>query len=93
MTFGSYGTGKLQLYSPAGIAVTSDGNIYVSDWGNNMIKVFNSSGAYLAGWGNSFGNPGSGPGEFAYPEGLALDAAGNLYVADHDNQRIQIFGH
>jgi DNA-binding beta-propeller fold protein YncE len=39
----------------------------------------------------TLGGPGSGPGQFAEPRGLAADAAGNLYVADTKNHRIQVF--
>jgi DNA-binding beta-propeller fold protein YncE len=93
MKFGGSGSEIGQLESPAGIVVNAAGDIYVSDWGNNRIEKFNSQGAYITHWGSTFASPGSGPGEFNGPEGLALDAAGNLYVADHGNQRIQIFGY
>jgi DNA-binding beta-propeller fold protein YncE len=49
--------------------------------------VFTDSGVYLREWGS----PGSGPGQFDRPDGLAIDAAGNAYVADKFNRRIQKF--
>gem|GEM_PF-3384947 len=38
---------------------------------------------------SSFGEKGTAPGQFVNPDGIALDAQGNLYVADEDNHRIQ----
>ncbi len=49
--------------------------------------MFNSKGAYLAGWG-SFG---SAPGQFKKPEDIAVDNKGRVYVADTGNSRIEIF--
>jgi len=43
--------------------------------------------AYITQWGSQ----GSGDGQFSYPSGIATDAAGNVYVADSDNHRIQKF--
>ncbi len=39
----------------------------------------------------SFGTSGSGPGQFNYPHGIAVDGEGNVLVADNDNHRIQQF--
>ncbi len=76
---------------PQGIAIDSSGNIYVSNAypfsnGFNVVK-FDSSGNYLS----SFGSAGSGNGQFNVPEGLAFDSAGNSFVADAGNNRIQKF--
>jgi sugar lactone lactonase YvrE len=92
MKFGGYGSGNGQFYNPQGIAVAANGEIYVADSTNNRIQKFTSAGAYITQWGNSYNNPGSGDGEFDDPQGLAFDAAGNLYVADYNNHRVQVFG-
>ena len=83
--------------APAGVAVDASGNVYVADTSNSLIRMIAPSGAVttLAGGGGS--NPdGSGYADgqgaaaaFYSPKGLALDANGNVYVADSDNNRIR----
>jgi sugar lactone lactonase YvrE len=88
------GTGSsAQFYQPQGIAVDSAGNVYVGDTGNQTIRKITSGGVVttLAG---SPGNYGSGDGSgtsarFWVPQGLALDNANNLYVADSFNNTIR----
>lgn len=69
------------------IGVNKTGHTYVTDFDNNNIKVYNSTGTLLF----DFGSPGSGDGQFNSPFGLALDSQGNVYVADRGNSRVQIF--
>lgn len=70
------------------IAVSSGGDVYVSDgYGNNRIVKFSAGGEYLTEWGQE----GDGPGEFNLPHGIALDARERVYVADRSNLRIQVF--
>jgi DNA-binding beta-propeller fold protein YncE len=59
----------------------------VADVDNNRVEEFSASGVYLG----QVGSAGSGPGQFQWPEGLAFDAAGNLWVADTANNRLQEF--
>ncbi len=86
-SWGSSGTGDGQFYSPAGIAVSSAGNVYVADTDNNLVQKFTSAGVFVTQWGGS----GSGDGQFEYPYGIAVDTKGNVYVADTGNNRIQKF--
>jgi sugar lactone lactonase YvrE len=72
---------------PSGVAVASDGSVYVADYHNHRIQKFSPSGEYLTRWGSL----GSGDGEFHRPNGVAVDGSGNVYVADSYNQRIQKF--
>ena len=92
-SWGSRGTGPGQLAFPSGIAVTPQGAVHVS--GNNeRIDTFSTSGAFIGSFG-SFGGPVFGtpcPGRFSNAEGVATDSAGNVYVADTGNDRIQKYG-
>lgn len=73
---------------PTNLAIGSEGDLYVSDgYGNARIHRFAPDGRWLHSWGA----PGSGPGQFQVPHGLAIDAAGTVYVADRENSRIQLF--
>jgi sugar lactone lactonase YvrE len=80
---------------PSGVAVDSAGNAYVADTGNHTIRKVTPAGVVttLAGLAGSEGS-GSDDGtwsaaRFSYPSGLALDSAGNVYVADTGNNRIR----
>jgi sugar lactone lactonase YvrE len=82
------------LSYPYGVAVDSSGNVYIADSGNNVVRKV-SGGIINTVAGN--GNGGySGDGHAAtsamlyYPNDVAVDAAGNLYIADEDNNRIRM---
>jgi hypothetical protein len=74
---------------PADVTWDRAGNIYVADgYGtNNRIAKFDKNGDFLKTWGQT----GSGQGQFNGIRGIASDAAGNIYVADAGNKRIQVF--
>ncbi|MFT3791024.1 MAG: NHL repeat-containing protein [Rudaea sp.] len=77
---------------PWGIAVDARGNVYVADAGNaNRIRRIAADGSVstLAGGGEGFKDGSGAAAEFNTPSGLALDAAGNLYVADTGNHAIR----
>ena len=64
------------------------GNTYISDgYINSRVAKVDKNGKWL----KSFGEPGSGPGQFNTPHSIAADADGNIYVADRGNGRIQVF--
>jgi len=75
---------------PTSIAFDSDGNIYVSDTGNERVQVFESTGAHLATIGVT-GQWGSDNAHFNWPRHIAIDSGDLLYVADTGNHRVQIF--
>lgn len=83
-----------QLYSPFGIICDKSGNIYFSDAWNHVIRKINAAGIIttIAGTGAS-GYNGDGivatTAQLYYPEGIALDTAGNLYISDSFNHRIR----
>jgi hypothetical protein len=96
---GSLGEGgpatSARLYSPAGVAVDAAGNVYIADMNNARIrKVTVATGMLntVAGSGNAMfgGDGGSGPaGQLYNPIGVAVDAAGNLYIGDSFNHRVR----
>jgi DNA-binding beta-propeller fold protein YncE len=64
------------------------GNTYISDgYINSRIAKFDKDGNWIKSWGE----PGSGPGQFSVPHSIAIDATGAVYVADRGNRRIQVF--
>ena len=88
------GTGTAANFNgPTGLAVDAAGNVYVADTYNHTVRVLSPAGAVttLAG---TVGTAGSADGTgtaatFDYPSGLAVDGAGNLYVADYGNDTIR----
>jgi hypothetical protein len=73
---------------PTNVAVAPNGDLYVSDgYGNSRVHRFSATGRLVASWGE----PGTGPGEFMLPHGIAVDATGNVLVCDRESDRIQIF--
>jgi DNA-binding beta-propeller fold protein YncE len=85
MKFGSQGTGNGQfgLDYPKGVAVDPEGNVWVTDAGR--IEKFDSGGKFLA----AYGSWGTGNGQFENPQDIALDSAGNVFVIDSSNDRVQ----
>ncbi len=73
---------------PTDVAVTKDGSFYVSDgYGNSRVVKFSSTGKYLFEWGKKGGKEG----EFNLPHSIDLDNEENVYVADRENNRVQVF--
>ena len=83
-----------QLNRPAGVAPDGAGNLYIADAGNHRIRKVDAAGAIttVAGDGTRGAGGDGGPAveaQLNYPSGVALDAAGNLYIADFGNHRIR----
>jgi len=73
---------------PTGVAFAADGSFYISDgYGNRRVHHFRANGKIIRSWGG----PGTGPGEFSIVHYVGLDAKGQVYICDRENQRIQIF--
>ena len=84
-----------QLYGPSGLAMDAFGNVYIGDAHNNRVRKLNLSTGIIttyAGNGTQGFSGDGGPATnaaFDYSDGLAFDAAGNLYIADQLNFRIR----
>lgn len=72
---------------PQGIALDSDGNVYVTDTMNNRVEIFDAEGHFIS----EFGKHCDGPGCFARPKGIAVDADGHIWVADQMLDLLQVF--
>ena len=84
--FGKKGKGNGKIVLCSSIAIDYD-IVYIADGGNDCISVFTCDGNFLT----SFGTRGSGPGQFNWPQGIAVDGNGLVYVSDYLNDRIQVF--
>lgn len=95
-TYGASGSGNSQFYKPEGLALDPRPGYYrlaVADTQNHRIQVFtfNPDTGALA-WTTNFGGLGTANGKFNKPAGVAIEnITGNIYVADTDNNRVQVF--
>jgi hypothetical protein len=81
-----------QFYQPQGVAVDATGTVYVADSRNNRIRKITPAGVVttLAGSGDDGYKDGTGTAaQFDSPHGVAVDGAGNVYVADYNNHCIR----
>jgi len=79
---------------PAGVASDPAGNLYIADTGNNRIRKVDTNGIITTIAGNGFGAFAGDGGAAIHaslsgPTGVAVDAVGNLYIADEGNQRVR----
>jgi len=82
-----------RFYQPEGVALDNATNVYVADTWNHTIRVISPAGQVgtLAGSAGNFGSADGtgGSAQFYQPQGVAVDSAGNVYVADTANQTIR----
>lgn len=101
--YGYSGDGALgpngQLYYPIGIAVDYNGNVFIGDSDNQIIRKVNAGTGIIttiagtptvAGFGGDSGPATSTVAHLYTPSGIAIDKNGNLYIADYSNQRIRM---
>ncbi|HXP87708.1 MAG TPA: IPT/TIG domain-containing protein [Bryobacteraceae bacterium] len=93
-SFGDKGpTASAQLYNPAGVAVDSAGNLYIADSNDYRVrKVANGIITTVAGNGTLGFSGDNGPASSAqlwFPYGVAVDSAGNMFIADAINNRVR----
>jgi DNA-binding beta-propeller fold protein YncE len=88
---GTLGEGNLGPFEyVADVEEDTAGHLYVTEFGNEAqarVRKLTAAGEHLKSWGTH----GSKPGEFLRPRGLAISDAGEVYVADSSNHRIQVF--
>ena len=88
--WGSEGGGPDQLNHPQGLAISTDGTVFVADMLNGRVQLFDRLGRHLG----QIGRPGGGPGELRDVHSVALDRDGSLYATDSDEHglgRVQRF--
>jgi sugar lactone lactonase YvrE len=81
-------TGGPHFNRPTNVAVAPNGDLYVSDgYGNCKVHRFSATGEHVQSWGE----PGTGAGQFYLVHGVAVASDGRVFVADRENDRIQIY--
>lgn len=78
---------------PSDVAVDAMGNVFVADWLNHSIRKITPDGVVSTYAGTGFSGSNDGPGSqarFRFPNGIDVDALGNVYVADNGNETIRM---
>lgn len=88
------GVGDGDLGLPRGVAIHGD-RLYVVDTTAQAVKVYDIGGgaAEVPSYIGSFGVEGFEDGAFQYPNGIAIDGDGRIYVTDRENNRVQVWGY
>ncbi len=81
------GDEEYMLNMPQDVKVSEEGTIYVLDWGDACINVFDENGVYL----RTIGRKGLGPGEFELPAYFDVSSDGRVFITDSRNRRVVIF--
>jgi len=72
---------------PRGLAIDEEARLYVVDVLAHTVDVYTLEGERITG----FGEAGSGPGQFQYPNDVSLDTEGRIYVSDRENHQVQVW--
>jgi DNA-binding beta-propeller fold protein YncE len=82
------GDDERRFNRPTDVAFAPNGDFYVSDgYGNSRVVKFDRDGKFILSWGRK----GKADGEFDLPHAVRIDSKGSVYVADRENDRIQVF--
>jgi DNA-binding beta-propeller fold protein YncE len=85
-SFGSKGMEITQLHRPEGIAVDNKGNVFVADYSNHRIQIYDESGHYLS------SITGTIPGQNLHgPHSVSVGPDDCVYVVEHDANRVSVF--
>jgi len=86
-----------QLNSPNHVALDQDGNLYISDGGNQVVRMVTAATGVISTYAGSvtasstsIGDGGPATSAYLSPQGLALDSADNLYIGDLGTQRVRM---
>lgn len=83
--------GTVTMRGPMGMTISAEGDVYIADSMDNRVSHWRILQTGQVIWISHFGKRGSGDGEFLSPADVALDARGRVFVADQNNNRIQVF--
>lgn len=91
----SRGAAAGELGLPVGVAIDDQHRVFVVDSVSHSVRIFAelAPGARTPQFLTSFGTEGTGDGAFEYPNGIALDRRGHVYIADWNNDRIQVWSY
>jgi len=89
------GVGDGDLGLPRGLALDDQGRMFVVDTTDHMVRLFTlaASPTTHPAYVGSFGDEGHDDGKFTFPNGAATDTRGRVYVADRENNRIEVWGY
>ena len=85
--WGAQGSGDGRFSFPGGVAVATNGDVYVVDYRGGRVQKFSADGQFLTQWGAA----GSRDGQFKGPDGVAVATNGDVYVIEYHGRRVQKF--
>lgn len=81
------GSGTAHLQNPQSLHLSPQNEVYIADYANDRIQVFNTTGTQI----RSVGSRGTDVGQMIGPRGVAVDSLGNILVSDYGNSRVLFF--
>lgn len=76
---------------PRGMAVSDKGRLYIVDTMADIVRVYKWDDAGIPVYSTEFGEPGNLDGQFIFPNSVAIDAEGRIFVTDRENDRVQVW--